>query len=127
MRLPAAPNVVEPDGVGGARGHVGLAADQPTVPGQNPLAEMFWNPGIWRLPTCNSLVLALSWLVTTLFCHLLVFTTVGSQRGARRSGSAVRGRARATGQSWLPASYERYARASAAAMRTTEQRGPGMP
>jgi hypothetical protein len=58
-------------------------ADQPTVPGYNPLAEMFWNPGIWRLPSWDGLVLALSWLVTTLFCHLLVFAVQRARKEAQ--------------------------------------------
>src|SRR5579872_561041 len=48
-------------------------ADQPTVAGYNPLLEMFWDPGIWRTPAHDRLVLLLSWLVTTLFCHFLLF------------------------------------------------------
>ena len=48
-------------------------ADQPTVAGYNPLLEMFWNPGIWSIPAHDLWVLALSWLVTTLFCHFVLF------------------------------------------------------
>ena len=49
-------------------------ADQPTVAGYQPLLEMFWDPGIWRLPTHDCVVLLLSWFVTTMFCHFLLFT-----------------------------------------------------
>ncbi|MBS1858957.1 MAG: hypothetical protein JST11_26530 [Acidobacteria bacterium] len=49
-------------------------ADQPTVPGYNPLLEMFWDPGLAKLPLHDYLVLAFSWLVTTLFCHFVLFT-----------------------------------------------------
>ena len=48
-------------------------ADQPTVKGYNPLLEMFWDPGIFRAPTHDRIVLLLSWLVTTLFCHFVLF------------------------------------------------------
>ncbi len=49
-------------------------ADQPTVAGYNPLAQMFWDPGLWRIPVWDAAVLACSWLVTALFCHFLLFT-----------------------------------------------------
>ena len=48
-------------------------ADQPTLAGYNPLLEMFWDPGIWTTPAHDRAVLVLSWLVTTLFCHFLLF------------------------------------------------------
>ncbi len=48
-------------------------ADQPTVDGYNPLAQMFWDPGILQLPWRDFIVLLLSWFVTTLFCHFLLF------------------------------------------------------
>jgi hypothetical protein len=48
-------------------------ADQPTVAGYNPLVEMLWDPGFWRLPSWDYAVLLFSWLVTTLFCHFLLF------------------------------------------------------
>jgi hypothetical protein len=48
-------------------------ADQPTVNGYNPLFEMFWNPGIRNLPNWDRAVLFLSWLITTLFCHIVLF------------------------------------------------------
>jgi hypothetical protein len=48
-------------------------ADQPTLAGYNPLLEMFWDPGIWRTPAHDRVVLVLSWLVTTLFCHFILF------------------------------------------------------
>jgi hypothetical protein len=48
-------------------------ADQPTVDGYNPLLEMFWDPGLGRIPNWDRGVLLLSWLVTTLFCHFLLF------------------------------------------------------
>jgi hypothetical protein len=48
-------------------------ADQPTVDGYNPLFEMFWNPGIFNIPNWDRGVLLLSWLMTTLFCHFLLF------------------------------------------------------
>jgi len=48
-------------------------ADQPTVDGYNPLLEMFWDPGLWRAPAHDRVVLLISWLVTTLFCHFVLF------------------------------------------------------
>ena len=48
-------------------------ADQPTMDGYNPLFEMFWNPGIFNIPNWDRGVLLLSWLMTTLFCHFLLF------------------------------------------------------
>jgi hypothetical protein len=48
-------------------------ADQPTVDGYHPLLEMLWNPGIRNIPSWDGLVLLLSWLVTTLFCHCVLF------------------------------------------------------
>lgn len=56
-------------------------ADQPTVPGYNPMLAMFWDPGLLKLPLRDYLVLLLSWLVTTLFCHFVLFTV---QRARRR-------------------------------------------
>jgi hypothetical protein len=56
-------------------------ADQPTVPGYNPLLVMFWNPGLGKLPLRDYLVLLLSWMVATLFCHFVLFTV---QRAFRR-------------------------------------------
>jgi hypothetical protein len=55
-------------------------ADQPTVPGYNPLLVMFWDPGVRDLPLHDALVLLLSWLVTTLFCHFLLFTVQKARR-----------------------------------------------
>jgi hypothetical protein len=55
-------------------------ADQPTVAGYNPLLEMFWDPGFWRLPSHDTLVLILSWLVTTIFCHFLLFAAQRARR-----------------------------------------------
>lgn len=49
-------------------------ADQPTVPGYNPLLAMFWDPGVWQLPLHDYVVLLFSWLATTLFCHFVLFT-----------------------------------------------------
>jgi hypothetical protein len=48
-------------------------ADQPTVTGYNPLLEMFWDPGIWLTPIHDRIVLLLSWLVTALFFHFVMF------------------------------------------------------
>jgi hypothetical protein len=48
-------------------------ADQPTVDGYQPLFEMFWNPGIRSMPSWDRAVILLSWLITTLFCHLILF------------------------------------------------------
>jgi hypothetical protein len=48
-------------------------ADQPTVHGYNPLFEMFWSPGFCNMPNWDRAVLLLSWLITTLFCHLALF------------------------------------------------------
>jgi hypothetical protein len=55
-------------------------ADQPTVRGYNPLLEMFWDPGFLHLPSHDGLVLLLSWLVTTLFCHFVLFTVARLRR-----------------------------------------------
>jgi len=49
-------------------------AEQPTVDGYHPLLEMFWNPGLSRIPSWDGFVLLFSWLVTTLFCHFAFFT-----------------------------------------------------
>ena len=48
-------------------------ADQPTLDGYNPLLKMFWNPGLCNIPNWDRAVLLLSWLMTTLFCHFLLF------------------------------------------------------
>lgn len=56
-------------------------ADQPTVDGYNPLFQMFWDPGIWSTPAHDRLVLLLSWLVTTLFCHFVLFALQRVRRG----------------------------------------------
>jgi hypothetical protein len=67
-------------------------ADQPTVTGYNPLLQMFWDPGIWRTPAHDREVLLLSWLVTTLFCHFVLFAfqkarhRTGGKDGAQRHG-----------------------------------------
>jgi hypothetical protein len=58
-------------------------ADQPTVPGYNPLLAMLWDPGLGNLPLWDYLVLLLSWLVTTLFCHLVFFTVQKVRRRGR--------------------------------------------
>jgi len=58
-------------------------ADQPTVAGYNPLVQMFWDPGFWRLPTHDALVLIFSWMVTTLFLHFVLF--VYARRRERHS------------------------------------------
>jgi hypothetical protein len=56
-------------------------ADQPTVDGYNPLLEMFWDPGLWSTPAHDRVVLLLSWLVTTLFCHFVLFAYQRVRRG----------------------------------------------
>lgn len=48
-------------------------ADQPTVKGYNPLLEMFWDPGFLNIPNMDRAVLLFSWLLTTLFCHIVLF------------------------------------------------------
>ena len=48
-------------------------ADQPTVDGYHPLFEMFWSPGFCSIPSWDRVVLLLSWLATTLFCHFILF------------------------------------------------------
>jgi hypothetical protein len=48
-------------------------ADQPTVRGYNPLLEMFWDPGVRYMPSWDRAVLLVSWLLTTLFAHLVLF------------------------------------------------------
>ena len=49
-------------------------ADQPTVEGYHPLAQMFWEPGLLKLPAWDAFVLLFSWLLTALFCHFVLFT-----------------------------------------------------
>jgi hypothetical protein len=49
-------------------------ADQPTMTGYHPLAEMLWDPGFWRIPIWDGAVLLFSWLITAVFCHFLLFT-----------------------------------------------------
>src|SRR5215467_8327551 len=49
-------------------------ADQPTVAGYNPLLEMFWDPGLFHLPLWDGAVLLLSWFVTMLFSHFVLFS-----------------------------------------------------
>ena len=49
-------------------------ADQPTVRGYNPLLEMFWDPGVWKIPTWDRAVLVFSWVLTTVFGHFVLFT-----------------------------------------------------
>ena len=61
-------------------------ADQPTVAGYQPLAQMFWDPGIWRLPLHDYAALSLSWLTATLFCHLVIYALQRSR--TRTQGSA---------------------------------------
>ena len=60
-------------------------ADQPTVDGYNPLLEMFWDPGLWRAPAHDRAVLLLSWLVTTLFCHFVLFVLQKSRQRQSQS------------------------------------------
>lgn len=59
-------------------------ADQPTVPGYNPLLEMFWDPGFWNMPSRDYVVLLFSWLVTTLFCHFVLFAFQKARERARK-------------------------------------------
>ena len=62
-------------------------ADQPTVPGYNPLVAMFWDPGVSRLPLHDCVVLLFSWLATTFFCHFVLFTVQRIRRkGESRPG-----------------------------------------
>ena len=69
-------------------------ADQPTVTGYNPLLEMFWDPGIWRTPAHDRVVLLLSWLMTTLFCHFALFAfQFGSWPGVQVRSAFARFRA----------------------------------
>ena len=56
-------------------------ADQPTVKGYNPLMEMFWDPGVLHLPLWDWGVLFFSWLLTTLFCHFLLFAWQKARQG----------------------------------------------
>jgi hypothetical protein len=64
----------------GCAGMLVWLADQPTVAGYNPLLEMFWDPGLFSAPLHDRLVLAFSWLVTTLFCHFVLFAVQRSRR-----------------------------------------------
>jgi hypothetical protein len=55
-------------------------ADQPTVKGYNPLAQMFWDPGLFHLPLWDLAVLFFSWVLTALFCHMLLFAWQRARR-----------------------------------------------
>lgn len=55
-------------------------ADQPTMAGYHPLAEMFWDPGVWRIPLWDGAVLLFSWFVTALFCHFVIYTLGKTRR-----------------------------------------------
>ena len=66
----------------GLAGTLVWLADQPTVKGYNPLAEMFWDPGVWHMPSWDRMVLVFSWLVTTVFCHFVFFAV---QRARNRA------------------------------------------
>ena len=57
-------------------------ADQPTVAGYQPLLQMFWDPGIWRLPLRDYAALTFSWMLATLFCHFVFFAL---QRASARN------------------------------------------
>ena len=48
-------------------------ADQPTVRGYNPLLKMFWDPGFFKTISRDHAVLLFSWVVTSLFCHFVLF------------------------------------------------------
>ena len=48
-------------------------ADQPTVRGYNPLLKMFWDPGFFQRISRDHAVLLFSWVVTSLFCHFVLF------------------------------------------------------
>ena len=71
--------IANPLVVAGLAGMLVRLADQPTVPGYNPLRTMFWNPGVGNLALRDYLVLLLSWLVTMWFCHFVLFTVHGSK------------------------------------------------
>jgi hypothetical protein len=60
-------------------------ADQPTVDGYHPLLEMFWSPGFWDIPARDFVVLLLSWFVTTLFCHFVLFVLQKSRQRQSQS------------------------------------------
>ena len=60
-------------------------ADQPTVDGYQPLLEMFWSPGFWHMPVRDFVVLLLSWFVTTLFCHFVLFVLQKSRQRQSQS------------------------------------------
>ena len=69
--------------IAGLAGMLVWLADQPTVPGYNPLASMFWDPGVWKLPLWDFLVLLCSWILTTLFCHFVLFAVHKARRKSR--------------------------------------------
>lgn len=64
-----------------AAGTLVWLADQPTVEGYNPLLEMFWDPGLFHMPSWDTLVMICSWSVTTLFCHFMMFAIPKLRRG----------------------------------------------
>jgi hypothetical protein len=59
--------------IAAAAGTLVWFADQPTVEGYNPLLEMFWDPGIFHMPSWDTMVMICSWSITTLFCHFMMF------------------------------------------------------
>jgi hypothetical protein len=58
-------------------------ADQPTVEGYHPLLQMFYDPGFWKATSWDRLVLLFSWVVTTLFCHFVLFAVQKMRRETR--------------------------------------------
>ncbi len=60
-------------------------ADQPTVAGYHPLVEMFWDHSFWVRISRDHVVLLMSWLVTTLFCHFVLFTVQKVSQRAHKS------------------------------------------
>jgi hypothetical protein len=65
-------------------------ADQPTVKGYNPLVEMVWDPGIRHLPLHDCAALGLSWAVTALFLHFVIFVVQRSRQSGRLPSSPPR-------------------------------------
>jgi hypothetical protein len=68
---------------------VWLAA-QPTVRGYHPLVEMFWDPGLNRIPSWDGFVLLFSWLLTTLFGHFALFAIQNVRRRGEQRTEAGR-------------------------------------
>ena len=67
-------DVFQPSRIGGGSWHFSLVCRPADGGGFNPLLQMFWDPGLTHLPLWDGLVLLLSWFVTMLFFHFVLFS-----------------------------------------------------